>query len=111
MFELTARECGSEGRWRKLVEVNRDYTPCVKKKLAGTQTIGEVKTYSLDEELKHESGCCKTSEFVRKYPSWDQTGADECSNTHRTPTADPLREIADDGATDAGASLHQNTRC
>jgi hypothetical protein len=63
-------------------------------------------TYSLDEELEHESRCRKTSEFVRENPSWDQTGADECSHAHRTPTADPLREIADDGAPNAGTSLH-----
>ena len=68
-------------------------------------------TYSLDEELKHETRCCKTSEFVWEDPSWDQTGANECSNAHRTPTADPLREIANDGATNTGTSLHQNTRC
>jgi hypothetical protein len=68
--------------------------------------VWKVMTYSLDEELEHESRCCKTSEFVREDPSWDQTGADECSNTHRTPTADPLREVPDDGATDASTSLH-----
>lgn len=73
--------------------------------------VWKVMTYSLYEELEHESRCRKTSEFVREDPSWDQTGANECSNTHRTSAAHPLREVADDSASDAGTSLHQNTRC
>jgi hypothetical protein len=83
----------------------------VKRLSAGTLAFGKVMTYSLNEELEHESRCRKTSELVREDPSWNQTGANECSNAHRTPTADPLREVADDCTTNAGTSLHQNTRC
>lgn len=71
----------------------------------------EVMTYPLDEELKHESRRCQTSKLVREDPSRDQTGANECSNAHRTSTADPLREVADDCSANAGTSLHQYTRC
>jgi len=65
-------------------------------------------TYSLDEELKHESRRRQTSELIREDPSWDQTGANECSNAHRTSATDPLREVADDGSANAGTSLHEN---
>ena len=68
-------------------------------------------TYSLNKELEHEPRRCKTSERVREDPSWDQTGANECGDAHCTSAADPLGEITDDGTTNAGASLHQNTCC
>lgn len=70
----------------------------------------EVMTYPLDEELKHESRRCQTSKLVREDPSRDQTGANECSNAHRTSTADPLGKVADNGSTNAGTSLHENAR-
>lgn len=63
---------------------------------------------ALDEELKHEAGCCKATERVWEDPSGNQTGADECGAAHGAPTADPLGEIANDGAADASTRFHQN---
>jgi hypothetical protein len=71
----------------------------------------EGMTYSLDEELKHKPGSRKTSECIWEHPRRDQTCADECSDAHRTPATNPLREIADDGTANASTSLHQNACC
>ena len=71
----------------------------------------EMMTYPLNEELEHKPRCRQTSKLVREDPSWDQTGADERSNTHRTSATNPLREVSDNGTADASTSLHQNARC
>lgn len=65
---------------------------------------------ALDEELEHEARCCETTELVWKDPSGYQTGADKCRNAHGAPTADPLREVTNDGAANASTSFHQDTR-
>lgn len=65
---------------------------------------------ALDEELEHKARCCETTELVWKYPSGYQTGADECRNAHGAPTANPLREVANDGTTNTSTSFHQDTR-
>jgi hypothetical protein len=78
---------------------------------AGISGKQGVMTYPLDEELKHKSGCRETSEFVWEHPGWNQTCADECSDAHRTPTTDPLGEVADDSTANARTSLHQNACC
>jgi hypothetical protein len=82
-----------------------------KKKVSKDSRHFDGVTYSLDEELEHESRRRETSKFVRQHPSGNQTSTDECRNAHCTPTADPLGEVTDDCAADASASFHQDACC
>jgi hypothetical protein len=68
-------------------------------------------TYSLYEELEHESRRRQTSELVREDPGRDQTCRYKCSDAHRAPTADPLGEVTDDSSANASTSLHQDACC
>lgn len=85
------RERRSEGRWRKLVQVDWNDTPS-----------------TLHKELHKESTRTQALLSLRQNPSRDDETGDKRCNDDRAAAAVELREVADDGTADAGADFHDD---
>jgi hypothetical protein len=85
------RERTPESRGRQLVKMDRDDAPS-----------------TLDKELDEEAGGREAALALGEDPGGDHAGGEESSENYGTATADELREIADDGATNTGAGLHED---
>ncbi|KAI2020504.1 hypothetical protein LOZ48_006543, partial [Ophidiomyces ophidiicola] len=86
-----AGEAGAEGRRRQLVEVDGHDAPG-----------------ALHPELQHEARGRQRALALRQDPRGDQQRAHERRHHDGAAAAEPLRHVADDGAADAGAGLHED---
>lgn len=68
---------------------------------------------SLYMELENKPRCSETTKGVGQDPGRNQAGTDQSGDAHGASSTNPLRQISDDGTTNAGSGLHQNTsnRC
>lgn len=85
------REGGSEGRRRQLVEVDGNDTP-------GT----------LNKELHEEARGAEAALTLGEDPGGNEDTSHEGGDDDGASAADELTGVSDDGATDAGANLHDN---
>ena len=63
---------------------------------------------TLHEKLQEEPTRAERALPLRQNPRGDETSRQESRHDDRAPPAEELRQVADDGAADAGACLHED---
>ena len=63
---------------------------------------------TLDEELHEEAGRGEAAFRLGQDPCWNHATTHEGSDDDSASSANPLREVSDDGTADTGAGFHQD---